>query len=137
MSDTSTWVKAYLNALSAQTDVASVRALAPLSLSSEQGRAQTITLRQMIDQTPRVLLTGPAGSGKSSVAKQLAYQLADAKSKEQRNRTKQQNLIPLLIDLTHYAGSLEKTLAEVYACGAPPPWRDLADQSVILSLIHI
>lgn len=131
MSDTSTWVKAYLNALLAQADVASVRALAPLSLSSEHGRAQAITLRQLIDQTARVLLTGPAGSGKSSAAKQLAYQLADAKSKEQRSRTKQQIPIPLLIDLTHYAGSLEKTLAEVYACGTPPPWRDMADQSVM------
>lgn len=132
MSDTTTWGKAYMQVLLGQPDSTSVRALVPLSLSSEQSRSGAPTLRQMIDQAPRILVVGPAGSGKSTALRQLALQLAEAKSKEARSgRGKQPIPLPLYVDMAQYEGSLEQTIASMYRCGKPPAWGEFASQGLL------
>lgn len=69
------WIKTYLEAFINHPDTVAVRALMPLSVVNEagdRGRGQQLTLRHAMEQSPRLLLSGAAGSGKTSSVRLLA-----------------------------------------------------------------
>ena len=128
------WLKTYLEAFINHPDTNAVRALTPLSVvneAGERGRGQQMTLRHAMEQSPRVLVSGAAGSGKTSSMRLLALTLATAALQEQRqSKTKQAPFVPLYIDLRHYHDSLEHTLA-ASVNGVLPVWREYSDRTLV------
>lgn len=134
MSNGAVWVKTYLEAYVAHAVTIAVRALLPLSVTNEagdRGRSQQLTLRQAIDQSPRLLVVGAAGSGKSCSLRLQALTLATAVLNESRT-TKQKSpiLVPVFVDLALFRDSIEQTISDSVAVPAPV-WRELHDRSLV------
>lgn len=132
MTHGATWLKTYLDAYVNHPDAIAVRALTPLAVFNEAGgRGQQLTLRQAIEQFPRLLVTGAAGAGKSSSVRLLALTLATAAIHEQRtSKTKQLPWVPLYIDIQHFHDTIEQTLADS-AGGVAPVWREFNDRTLV------
>lgn len=134
MNNGTTWVKTYLDAYIAHPATIAVRALPPLSVTNEtgdRGRSQQLTLRQAIDQSPRLLVVGAAGAGKSCSLRLQAMTMANVVLNEQRT-TKQKNtpLVPIYVDLAQFRDSIEQTISESVGVSAPV-WRELSDRSLV------
>lgn len=63
-----------------------------------------VTIQHVVDKSPRSVVLGPAGSGKTLMVRQLVRQLAE------EALAQPQALLPLYIPLTFFAGSIEGTL---------------------------
>ena len=128
------WIKTYLEAFINHPDTVAVRALMPLSVVNEagdRGRGQQLTLRHAMEQSPRLLLSGAAGSGKTSSVRLLALTLATAALQEQRqSKTKQAPFVPLYVDLHTFQDSLEHTIA-ASVNGVLPVWREYGDRTLV------
>ena len=134
MNNGTTWIKTYLDAYIAHPATIAVRALPPLSVTNEtgdRGRSQQLTLRQAIDQSPRLLVVGAAGAGKSCSLRLQAMTMANVVLNEQRT-TKQKNtpLVPIYVDLAQFRDSIEQTISESVGVSAPV-WRELSDRSLV------
>ena len=136
MSDVATWIKTYLAAVHdlpvSQTGRGTL-SLTVHPITNDRGRQQPTTVRQAFEQHSRLLLIGPAGSGKTTMMVQLAQQLAESAMSDTRAiKQKSTAYLPIYIDLRQYVDSLEQTIQSMYGCGAPPSWRELANRSLVV-----
>ncbi len=134
MNNGTTWVKSYLEAYIALPATIAVRALPPLAVTNEtgdRGRSQQLTLRQAIDQSPRLLVVGAAGAGKSSSLRLQAMTMANAVLNEQRT-PKQKNIlyVPIYVDLVQFGESIEQTISMSVGVSVPV-WRELSDRTFV------
>jgi len=136
MSDVSTWITSYLAALHALPVSDTGRGTLPLTLqtiSNDRGRQQPPTLRHAFEQHSRLLIIGPAGSGKTTMMMQLAQQLAEQGAGDTRAiKHKSPSYLPIYIDLRQFVDSLEQTIQTMYGGGVPPSWRELGSRSLVV-----
>jgi tetratricopeptide (TPR) repeat protein/adenylate kinase family enzyme len=136
MSDVSTWITSYLAALHALPVSDTGRGSLSLTLqtiSNDRGRQQPLTLRHAFEQHSRLLLIGPAGSGKTTMMVQLAQQLAEQATGDTRAaKHKASTYLPIYIDLRQFVDSLEQTIQTMYGGGVPPAWRELGGRSLVV-----
>lgn len=137
MTDTATWLKTYLQALAAHPASTAVRALPVPSLAlegAERSRANPLSLRQVIEQHPRILVVGAPGAGKTTSLLQSAVQLADAYRWDVRGAKTKTQLVPLFVDMARFRDSIEQTIVDVYGVPMPPTWRELTPLSLVFYL---
>ena len=138
MNDTTTWLKTYVQAVVAHPASSAVRGLPALSLThegNERSRANPVSLRQLLEQQPRILVVGPPGAGKSTCLLQTVIQLADVHASDGRaTKSKQQALVPIYVDMGRYRDSIEQTIADCYAIPVPPTWREFASMPLVFCI---
>lgn len=129
-----TWIKTYLDAYMAHAATVAVRALPPLTVTNEvgeRGRSQQLTWRQAIDQSPRLLVVGAAGAGKSCSLRLQALTMANAVLNEQRTaKSKNMPHVPIYVDLAQFRDSVEQTIGESVGVSVPV-WRELSERSLV------
>jgi hypothetical protein len=106
------WIRHYLTALLNDPALRVPNNLLPVWLEQQVDPAgertrdnlARVTIHHVVDRSPRTVLLGPAGSGKTVLVRQLVRQLAE------EALAQPQALLPLYIPLTFFAGSIEGTL---------------------------
>jgi len=106
------WVRQYLNALLNDPALRLPAGLLPLWLdqqvdpAAERGRDNLARLhiQHVAERSPRSVVLGPAGSGKTLLVRQIVRQFAEQALENP------QAVLPLYIPLTFFAGSIEGTL---------------------------
>ncbi len=109
---TDVWIRHYLTALLNDRALHVPGNLLPMWLDQQVDPATErtkdnlarVTIHHVVDRSPRTVLLGPAGSGKTVLVRQLVRQLAE------EALAQPQALLPLYIPLTFFAGSIEGTL---------------------------
>ncbi len=139
------WAHSYLEALCAQPRFGAARTVAPLWLATDAGLASEpgapvaapLTIQMAAEVFPRLVLSGPAGAGKTTTLRALAVGLAEALLSG-NGRTAWGGAsapLPLYVELAHFQGSIEATLAAEFGVGAPPPIDELARERPLLFML--
>lgn len=115
------WVRQYLNALLNDSALRLPAGLLPVWLDQQVDPAAErvrdnlarVTSEHVVERSPRSVVLGPAGSGKTLLVRQLVRQFAEEALDQP------QALLPLYIPLTFFAGSIEGTLGAQARMRAP------------------
>lgn len=139
------WAHSYLEALCAQQRFGAARTVAPLWLAADGGvtpdpaapMAAPLTIQMAAEVFPRLVLSGPAGAGKTTTLRALAVGLAEALLSGNGRAAwgGASAPLPLYIELGHFRGSVEATLAAEFGVGAPPPLEELARERPLLFML--
>ncbi len=117
---TDVWMRHYLQSLLDDPALRVPTGLLPLWLDQQVDPAERlrdnlarVTIQHVVDRSPRSVVLGPAGSGKTTLARQLVRQLAEEALAHQHA------LLPLYIPLTSFTGSIEGMLGAQAHMRAP------------------
>src|SRR5262249_28600873 len=127
------WLQNYLQQLCEHPLFSAARSVVPLWLAREGAAelahrtdlspsAARVTIQMAAELSTRLALIGPAGAGKTTLLRQLAIGLAEmirAGERSSGGRGDSVVPIPLYIDLSHFARSIEATLASTFELEAP------------------
>ncbi|HWQ11601.1 MAG TPA: hypothetical protein VNL77_02310, partial [Roseiflexaceae bacterium] len=125
----SSWVHGYLHALAGRGLFREARAVAPLWLSGEDGAPAgqpRLTIQMAAELYPRLVVTGPAGAGKTTALRQLACGMAEAllvaEGQGEASPPAVSGLppLPVYLELARFSGDIPAALVAAFGPGAPP-----------------
>ncbi|MEN9934995.1 MAG: hypothetical protein RLZZ387_1574 [Chloroflexota bacterium] len=129
-----TWVQGYLRALAERRAFRNARSVPPLWLAgegghtAERGAPARATIQMAAEISPRLVVAGTAGSGKTTALRQLAAGAAEALlavddqggARGQSQRTSGAALpLPIYLELARFTGDVPAALAADFGPGVP------------------
>src|SRR4051794_14145150 len=127
------WLQSYLQTLCEHRQFAAAQSVIPLWLARESAAepadrsalappASRVTIQMAAELFTRMALIGPAGAGKTTSLRQLAIGLAETLRAGECGGDRRGEAIvpiPLYVDLAHFKGSIEETIADYFELTLP------------------
>lgn len=87
----------------------------------EQNKAEPEPLLEVLEKKPYLLLFGHVGTGKSMILRYLELQIVHNQAELSRQFPQLAGLVPVHIELEHYAQAVEKNAGKVFTIDKPHP----------------